>query len=181
GLAGAAPGSSKATTGTPDANGQVGAAQAFPTFTSQPLPPSAIPPLGTIPHSQTPLPTATARPTPTHEPCQGNCAGGGSTAASVSGYPTPIIWNGGKSVTFTVHTSLPNGQPAPNVGVALIITFPGGGTFLDETGAQTDASGNYVSSINVPGGIRAGRADVFIQANFSGTVVRQHIKVECMR
>jgi hypothetical protein len=182
-----ASGSSQTSSGTPDTStGQIGAAQSFPTFTSPPLPPPSIPAAGKIPNSQTPFPSPTAQPTPTDgptaTPCAPDCGGGGGGGGGgvVTGFPTPTVWTGGTSVHFTVHTSLHNGQPAPNVGLALIITFPGGGTFLDENGEQTDGSGNYTSSINVPNGIKSGKADVYIQANFSGTVVSQHIKVDCL-
>ncbi len=182
GLAGASSGSPKASIGTPDTNtGQIGAAQSFPTFTSQALPQPSYPPVDKIPNSKTPLPTATAAPTPTDPPtatpCISNCGGGGGGGGgggTVTGTPSPTVWNGGKSVHFTVHTS------APNVGLALIITFPGGGTVLDENGEQSDSNGNYTSSFKTPSGISAGKADVYIQAYFNGTLVNQHIPVDCL-
>jgi hypothetical protein len=180
----AASGSSKASIGTPDTSaGQISAAQSFPTFTSQPLPQPSIPAAGKIPNSQTPLPTVTLTDRPTATPCTGNCGGGGGGGGgggTITGVPAPTVWTGGASVHFTVHTSLRNGRPAPNVGLALIITFPDGQTVLDENGAQTDGSGNYTSSFKDPDNTKAGKADVYIQANFSGTVVSQHIKVDCL-
>ncbi len=182
GIAGASSGGPKASLGTPESGAsQVSAAQTFPTFTSAAAPQSNAPPVGTIPASQTPMPTATAAPTPTDvpspTPCIVNCGGGGGGGGgggTVTGFPTPTVWTGGTSAKFTVHTS------APNVGLAIVITFPGGKTFLDENGEQTDGSGNYVSNVSVPSGISAGKADVWIQANFSGTVVNKHIKVDCL-
>ena len=65
------------------------------------------------------------------------------------------------------------------VGLAIIISFPGGGTYLDENGEMTDGSGNYTSHFTVPGGTSAGTADVYIQAYYNGVNKDFHFGVTC--
>ena len=162
---------------------QVKAQPTFPTATVPPWPQSGPPTYGVIPSSQTPLPSPTLEPTatalPTATPCQTNCGGGGGGGggggfgATVTGSGSPATWKAGSAASFTVHSD-PGG-----VGLAIIISFPGGGTYLDENGEQTDGSGNYTSHFSVPGGTSAGNADVYIQAYYNGVKKDIHFYVPC--
>ncbi|HEU5349189.1 MAG TPA: hypothetical protein VFU63_11315 [Ktedonobacterales bacterium] len=170
---------------TPNADtgiGQIKAQPTFPTATVAPWPQSGPPTYSIIPNSQTPvpsptdLPTATPLPSPT--PCVTNCGGGGggggTFSATVTGSPSPATWVAGSAASFTVHSS-PGG-----VGLAIIISFPGGGTYLDENGEMTDAgTGNYTSRFTVPGGTSAGTADVYVQAYYNGIKKDFHFGVVC--
>ena len=163
--------------------GQINAQPTFPTATVPPWPQSGPPTYGVIPSSQTPLPSPTLEPTatalPTATPCQTNCGGGGGGGggggfgATVTGSGSPATWKAGSAASFTVHSD-PGG-----VGLAIIISFPGGGTYLDENGEQTDGSGNYTSHFSVPGGTSAGNADVYIQAYYNGVKKDIHFYVPC--
>jgi hypothetical protein len=161
--------------------GQVQGVPTFPTSTVPAWPQSGPPSAGVIPDSQTPIPSPTPMPTATAQPtvpCTGNCGGGGgggggSFGATLSGSASPVPWKAGAAGTFTVHSS-PGG-----VGLAIIITFPGGGTFLDENGEITDGSGNYTSHFTVPGATTAGSADVYVQAYFNGVKKDFHFPAVC--
>lgn len=164
--------------------GQVKGVPTFPIATVPTLQQSGTPTFSIIPNSQTPEPSPTPLPTatplPTDTPCVTNCGGGGGGGGgggwtvTVTGYATPATWVAGAAGSYTVHTS------APGVGLAIVITFPGGGTFLDENGEMTDGSGNYTSHFTVPGGISAGNADVWIQAYYNGiTNTSFHFPVPC--
>jgi len=99
---------------------------------------------------------------------------------TVTGYATPSPCIAGSACSFTVHTSIA-GANMPGVGLAIVITFPGGaGTYLDENGEMTDGSGNYTSHFTVPGGASAANADVWIQAHYNGmTNANIHIPMPC--
>ena len=163
--------------------GQVQALPTFPTATVPPWPQSGPPTYGVIPNSQTPVPSPSAEPTatelPTATPCQTGCSGGGgggggSFGATVTGSPSPALWKAGSAASFTVHSN-PGG-----VGLAIIISFPGGvPPYLDENGEMTDGSGNYTSHFTVPGGTSAGTADVYIQAYYNGVKKDFHFGVTC--
>ncbi len=122
--------------------GQIKGVPTFPTATVAPWQQSGVPTYNTIPDSQTPLPSPTEAPTATAQPtvpCTGNCGGGGGGGGggtwnvAVTGYPTPATLIHGSAGSFTVHTSIA-GVNTPGVGLAIVITFPGGGTYLDENG-----------------------------------------------
>ncbi|MGE5333729.1 MAG: hypothetical protein ACM3N4_03440 [Nitrososphaerota archaeon] len=173
---------------TPNANtgtGQIQAQPTFPTATVPPWPQSGPPTYSIIPSSQTPVPSPTAAPTatalPTATPCVTNCGGGGgggggggTFGATLTGSASPAVWVAGSAASFTVHSS-PGG-----VGLAIIITFPGGGTYLDENGEMTSATtGDYTSHFTVPGGTSAGNADVYVQAYYNGVKKDFHFGVVC--
>ena len=169
--------------------GQIQGVPTFPTSTVPAWQPGSSPSAGVIPDSQTPLPSPTPLPTgtalPTATPCQTNCGGGGggggggTWVVTVTGYGTPSPWIPGSAGSFTVHTSI-SGANTPGVGLAIVVTFPGGDTHLDENGEMTDGSGNYTSHFTVPSGASAGNADVWIQAHYNGmTNDSFHIKVPC--
>jgi hypothetical protein len=170
--------------------GQIKGIPTFPTATAPVWQPGSSPSAGVIPDSQTPLPSPTPVPTgtapPTATPCQTNCGGGGggggggTWVVTVTGYGTPSPWIPGSAGSFTVHTSI-SGANTPGVGLAIVVTFPGGGTYIDESlNNVTNASGNYTSHFTVPSGASAGNADVWIQAHYNGlTNDSFHIKVPC--
>ena len=171
--------------------GQIQGVPTFPTATVPAWQPGSSPAAGVIPDSQTPLPSPTLAPTATPQPtvpCTGNCGGGGgggvgggggTWVVTVTGYGTPSPWIPGSAGSFTVHTSI-SGANTPGVGLAIVVTFPGGDTHLDENGEMTDANGNYTSHFTVPSGASAGNADVWIQAHYNGmTNDSFHIKVPC--
>jgi hypothetical protein len=170
-------GSQNADTGV----GQIKGVPTFPTSTVPAWPQMGAPTYGAIPDSQTPLPSPSAQPTATAQPtvpCTSNCGGGGGGGGAwtvvVTGYATPATWTANGAGSYTIHTS------APGVGLAIVITFPGGGTFLDENGEVTDSSGNYTSHFTVPGGTPAGNADVWVQAYYNGVVNDKfHFPVPC--
>ena len=163
--------------------GQIKGIPTFPTSTVPPWQQSGPPTYGVIPDSQTPVPSPTAQPSPTDPPtatpCASNCGGGGGGGgggfgATVTGAPTPAVWKAGTAAAFTV-TSHPGG-----VGLAIIITFPGGATVLDENGETTDpTTGLYTSHFTVPGGTSAGNADVWVQAYYNGVKQDFHFGVVC--
>lgn len=169
--------------------GQIKGVPTFPTSTVPAWQPGSSPSAGVIPDSQTPLPSPTPPPTatalPTATPCQSNCGGGGGGGGggtwnvTITGYSTPSPCIAGSSCSYTVHASI-SGTDTPGVGLALVITFPGGhGTYLDENGEMTNGSGNYTSHFTVPGG-SSGNADVWIQAYYNGvTNANIHIPMLC--
>lgn len=167
--------------------GQIKGVPTFPTATAPSWQPGSSPSAGVIPDSQTPLPSPTSPPTatagPTATPCQTNCGGGGGGGGTwlvtVTGYGTPSPCIAGSACSFTVHTSIA-GVNTPGVGLAIVITFPGGGTYLDENGEMTNGSGNYTAHFTVPGGASAGNADVWIQAHYNGmTNDSFHLPMAC--
>lgn len=169
----------------------IGQVQSVPTFPIATVPTwaqSGTPTYGVIPNSQTPVPSPTAGPTatdtPTLPPCTSNCGGGGGGGGSswpvtFTGLATPATWVRGTAGTFTIHASI-GGVPTSGVGLAVVITFPGGGTYLDENGEVTDSAGNYTSHFTVPASTIAGNADVWIQAYYNGvTNDKTHLPVPC--
>jgi hypothetical protein len=162
--------------------GLVKSVPTFPTSTVPPWQQGSAPTFSTIPESKTPVPSPSAGPTATAQPpvpCTSNCGGGGgggggSFTATLTGSASPATWIAGQAGSFTVHSS-PGG-----VGLAFIITFPGGGTFLDENGHMTDGSGNYTTHFTVPGGTTAGKADVYLQAYYNGVKKDFHFPVACL-
>jgi len=163
---------------------QIKGVPTFPTATAPSWQPGSSPSAGVIPDSQTPLPSPTPLPTgtalPTATPCQTNCGGGGgggggSFGASLSGSASPVPLKAGAAGSFTVHSS-PGG-----VYLALIITFPGGKTVLDENpnNKTDDTTGDYTSHFTVPGGITAGSADVYVQAYYNGVKKDFHFPAAC--
>jgi hypothetical protein len=163
--------------------GQIKGVPTFPTATAPSWQPGSSPSAGVIPDSQTPLPSPTSPPTatagPTATPCQTNCGGGGgggggSFGATLSGSASPVPWKAGAAGSYTLHSS-PGG-----VNLAIIITFPGGGTVLDENPNNiTDGSGNFTSHFTVPGGTTAGTADVYVQAYYDGVKKDFHFPAAC--
>jgi hypothetical protein len=83
--------------------------------------------------------------------------------------------------TFTVHaTNASTGQPQANVKVAIIYTWAGGATFLDEKPSnQTDSNGNYVSHPTVGGCVSSKQFDVYVMTFWGGTKKDSHFFVTC--
>ncbi len=154
---------------------------AFPTNTVPSWVSPGQPAASPIANSQTPAPTPDPSPTPTDQPsptpCQSNCGGGGGGGGgggTVTATWSPSTWVGGQSATINLHTS------EANDGLAIIMTFPGGQTVLDENGETSDANGNYSYSFTVPSGISAGTVDVYVQAHFSdGSTGTFHFNPPC--
>lgn len=163
--------------------GQVKGVPTFPTSTIAPWQQSGTPTYNVIPDSKTPAPSPTSPPTatpmPTDTPCVTNCGGGGggggggTFGATLTGSASPATWSAGVAGAFTVHSS-PGG-----VGLAIVITFPGGGTFLDENGEVTNGAGDYTSHFSAPSGTSAGIADVWVQAYYNGVKKDFHFPVPC--
>lgn len=153
----------------------------FPTNTVPPWVSQNAPAATPIGVSQTPAPTPDPSPTPTDTPtsppCTSNCGGGGGGGGgggTVTATWSPSTWVGGQSATINLQTS------EPGDGLALIITFPGGLTVLDENGESSDGSGNYSYTFTVPSGIGAGTVDVYVQAHFSdGSTDTFHFNPPC--
>jgi hypothetical protein len=149
---------------------QLRGVESFPTATMGQTGQSQVPPVETIPSSQTPVPSPTDAPTPTSGPkaggCGGNCQGGGNGGGAVgtvsyTGSPNP--WNAGQTVSVILHTSL------PNIPVNVIVSnLPGGGTALDGGGNSTDGSGNYTYSFPCPASSASGTAKVTVMLNWPG-------------
>jgi hypothetical protein len=138
-----------------------------------------------INNSQTPqpspTPTATPPDAPTATPCRGSCGGGGGQTGNVSASWNPTTWTSGMHPTFTVHTTnATTGQPQANVKVAIIYTWAGGATFLDEKPSnQTDSNGNYVSYPTVGGCVPSKQFDVYVMTFWGGTKKDSHFFVTC--
>jgi hypothetical protein len=67
-----------------------------------------------------------------------------------------------------VHATDNNGNPKAGVGIAIIYTWAGGGTWLDELPTNaTDGSGNYTSHPTV-GNCLSGGDKAYVQAHFPG-------------
>jgi hypothetical protein len=164
--------------------GQIKGVPTFPTATVSAWQESGSPTVDVIPDSQTPIPSPTLAPTATAQPtvpCTGTCGGGGgggggsSFSATVSGSPTPATWTAGTAASFTVH-SAPGG-----VFLAIVYTFPGGKTVLDENpNNKTDpTTGNYTSSFTVPSGVTSGQAKAWVQAFYNGVEKDFNFFVPC--
>jgi hypothetical protein len=136
----------------------------FPLTTVTPPQPGSIP-YATIPASGTQVPTATPSPTPTDTatptPCVSNCGGGGGGGGTTWGnavYDGTGKWHSNEAVSFVIHTS------QPNIGVSLVITWPGGGTSLFQPLGTTDGSGTFVKYLTAIGGLSNGQAHATITA-----------------
>jgi len=153
----------------------------FPTPTFGQTSQNQPPPVGTIPSSQTPVPSPTDLPSPTPLPttagCGNNCQGGGGGngggavgSVTISGSPDP--WIAGQQDSVVVHTSL------PNIPIGIIVSnLPGGGTALQEGQYNTDSSGNYTYTFNCPASTSSGTAKVTVILNWpGGTQYYDHIQ-----
>ena len=144
----------------------------------------ATPGSNPIGNSQTPqpspTPTATPQDAPTATPCRSNCGGGGQTG-NVSASWNPATWTSGLQPTFTVHTTnATTGQPQANVNVAIIYTWAGGATFLDEKpGNKTNSNGDYVSYPTVGGCVSSKQFDVYVMTFWNGVKKDSHFFVPC--
>lgn len=152
----------------------VGDVRQFPTATIGSWSNQVTPPASTVPPSGTPFPTPTPTVTPTDVPttgpCTSNCGGGGPPAGQIQASWSPTTWASGQTgAAFTIHATDNSGNPKSGVGIAIIYTWRGGGTWLDENGATTDASGNYTSHPTV-GNCLSGGDKAYVQAHFPGNV-----------
>lgn len=151
----------------------VGDVRQFPTATISSWSNQVTPPASTVPASGTPFPTPTPTVTPTDVattgPCTSNCGGGGGQPAGhISATWSPQTWaSGQQGAAFTVHATDNNGNPVAGVGIAIIYTWRGGGTWLDESNKTTDSNGNYTSYPTV-GNCLSGGDKAYVQAGFPG-------------
>ncbi len=156
----------------------VGGLRQFPTETIPSWPGQVTPPSSPIASSGTPQPSPTPTATPTDAatsgPCTSNCGGGGQPAGHISASWSPLTWASGQTgASFTVHATDNNGNPKAGVGIAIIYTWAGSKTWLDEPpnlGGTTDASGNYTSTgshLQV-GNCLSGGDKAYVQAHFPG-------------
>lgn len=139
---------------TSGSGGQIGAAQSFPTFTSPALPQSSVPALDKLPHSQTPMPSPTDKPTAVPSPTatEGSggggplvCTGGGS-GGSWSLNPCPLIHGQNGSISIVDHSY-------PGKTVNVLLSFNESNCtllFTPEQGYKLDGGGNLTIGFTVP-------------------------------
>jgi len=153
----------------------VGDVRQFPTATIPTWASQATPLSSPLAQSGTPAPTPTPTVTPTDvataTPCRSGCGGGGGgNAGTITASWNPGNWASGQTgATFTVHATDTSGNPKGGVGIAIIYSWAGGGTWLDESGATTDSSGNYTSHPTV-GNCLSGGDKAYVQAHFPGSL-----------
>lgn len=164
----------------------VGNVRQFPTPTVPTWAVPGIPASSPIPSSGTPQPSPTPTPTPTDAatstPCVSNCGGGGGgSSGHITANWSPTTWASGQAgAAFTVHASDKNGSPKAGVGIAIIYTWSGGATWLDESGATTDGAGNYTSHPTV-GNCPASnhKMSAYVQAFFPDGKVENTWQIPC--